>query len=94
MSSVPETIGPQMTGAEMHLIIKHLGLSKREIASLLDVSQRTLQRWSNDPRFTVPGSVACALRCFVALSTTSYNFREVVKINFRDLAEAPVNSQV
>jgi transcriptional regulator with XRE-family HTH domain len=84
----------EMTGAEMHLIVKHLNLTKREVASLLGVSQRTLQRWSNDPRFTVPGSAASALRCFVALSTTSYNFREVVRINFHELAQGLVNSQV
>lgn len=94
MNSVPETSVPEMTGEEMHLILKHLGLSKRETASLMDVGQRTLQRWSNDPAFKVPVSVACALRCFVALSTTSLNFREVVTINFRDLSDGPVNRPV
>jgi DNA-binding transcriptional regulator YiaG len=75
-----------MTGHEFHRIIKYLRLSNKETAQLFDVSTRTVQRWSNDERMPVPGSVASALRAFVLLTRTQYDFRAVSKINFLDFA--------
>lgn len=76
-----------MTGQEMHDLTKTLGLSKRELAQLMGVSIRTVQRWSNDPRFEIPGSVACALRAFSLLTQTGHDFRSVSRINFREISE-------
>ena len=76
-----------MDGSEFHALVKRLGLRQRELAALMGVSQRTLQRWANDPRHPIPGSVACALRCFVLLSQTSRDFHAVSKINFEQISQ-------
>jgi DNA-binding transcriptional regulator YiaG len=76
-----------MTGEEMQTLMKRLKLKKRELSNLMGVSIRTVQRWTNDPRMEVPGSVACALRSFVLLASTSHDFHSVQKINFEEISQ-------
>lgn len=89
MSSPPGTLQFEpMTGEEMQTLMKRLKVKKRELANLMGVSIRTVQRWTNDPRMEVPGSVACALRSFVLLAKTSHDFHSVSKTNFEEISQA------